>query len=253
MTDADSATHRLLLDDQGLALAAQKVDSLSNARNSYYTYALPTALLQGTISFARTKADEHLRAALKLLGIEKTESEPSQAANNGASQLPMTSMADMQKALQRMRAKSTRRPEEVGDPNVAAPKQREAAVAGSAATAKAAAPQTQTQTQTAAPPNGTTGRRGKEDTGQNEMANANSWKAFSKTVRHELTTRSPPHYHPRGCVAVSGIVCLDAKTAQINLDVIAYYDPTKREYDTRSMKVHVRNIKYKNQRPLTRA
>ncbi|KAF7917992.1 uncharacterized protein EAE98_010020 [Botrytis deweyae] len=56
--------------------------------------------------------------------------------------------------------------------------------------------------------------------------------------------------HPRGSIKVSGFVELESDRAFVVFDVIAAWDPKKKEFDAASMQVKMRRVQRKKQRPI---
>jgi len=75
-----------------------------------------------------------------------------------------------------------------------------------------------------------------------------AWNNFKKTLA--ARSRRPPHLHTSGSILVSGIVELDTDKAHVLLDVYSFWDPKTRKYDYATMRMSLRRMKLKQQRPL---
>jgi hypothetical protein len=72
--------------------------------------------------------------------------------------------------------------------------------------------------------------------------------AFNTALRKYW--QKPRPFPPRGCIMVSGFVELESHSAYIMLDVVAFWNPKTRKYDTPSMRVALRRVQQKLQRPV---
>lgn len=62
--------------------------------------------------------------------------------------------------------------------------------------------------------------------------------------------RSTMNLHPRGSVMVSGLVEIEAEKAFLVFDIVAAWDPKKKEYHAESMRLVLRRVQKKRQPPL---
>lgn len=62
--------------------------------------------------------------------------------------------------------------------------------------------------------------------------------------------RPTQNLHPRGSIMVSGFVELESDRAFLVFDVIAAWDPKKKDFDTESMQLKLRRMQRKKQRPI---
>ncbi|CAD6442268.1 b095dfc3-dc23-4455-9440-4997bb414aa9 [Sclerotinia trifoliorum] len=72
-----------------------------------------------------------------------------------------------------------------------------------------------------------------------------------KYVQISKTLRPTTNIHPRGSITVSGLVELESDQAFLVFDVIAAWDPKKKDYDVKSMQIKLRRMQRKRQRPVT--
>ncbi|KAF7864086.1 hypothetical protein EAF04_007051 [Stromatinia cepivora] len=72
-----------------------------------------------------------------------------------------------------------------------------------------------------------------------------------KYVEMSKKLRPTTNIHPRGSITVSGFVELESDKAFLVFDVIAAWDPKKKDYDVNSMQLKLRRMQRKRQRPVT--
>ncbi|KAF5872036.1 uncharacterized protein Bfra_009063ia [Botrytis fragariae] len=71
-----------------------------------------------------------------------------------------------------------------------------------------------------------------------------------KYVEANRKLRPTQNLHPRGSITVSGFVELESDRAFLVFDVIAAWDPKKKEFDAGSMQLKLRRMQRKKQRPI---
>ncbi|EDN95958.1 hypothetical protein SS1G_12164 [Sclerotinia sclerotiorum 1980 UF-70] len=72
-----------------------------------------------------------------------------------------------------------------------------------------------------------------------------------KYVQISKRLRPTTNIHPRGSITVSGLIELESDQAFLVFDVIAAWDPKKKQYDVNSMQIKLRRMQRKRQRPVT--
>lgn len=74
--------------------------------------------------------------------------------------------------------------------------------------------------------------------------------AKMKYVQISKQMRPTMNLHPRGSVIVSGLVEIEAEKAFLVLDIVAAWDPKKKEYHSESIRLVLRRVQTKRQPPL---
>jgi hypothetical protein len=219
----------------------------------------PTAIVLSTEAFVRTLVKENVASVAKYFGYSNGDS-PSTGTTPGDQSLPTSHSPDIQKALQKLRQKTTQRPDEVNDPSTIA--KTAAAEANQPSSGKQQQQDPKGQQPGESPLKSASGREGNKGQpgapssakeyfiGHNEiksMISQKPWDEFKK--RFAQTWKPIVHWPPRGCVAVSGLVELEGQRGLIVIDVMAFYDPKTKKYDRKSMIMKVRRMQAKQQHP----
>ncbi|KAB5549598.1 hypothetical protein GE09DRAFT_1223418 [Coniochaeta sp. 2T2.1] len=238
----------ILLTDDGMEWATQPVES--SVVNAVNRVLWPTPLFHSTWAFAGTMLKQNAQDFLKAIGYDSngTPTTPQGAppAPGSSSPLPSNHHPDIQRALQRIQQQATKRPAEVKDPRAMSAQKQGDNPYG--------APSSSPQSPPA--PTGTTPDKSKSDQdlfpGQAaaRSLSAEPWKVFTQQLRQKW--KRVPEQPPRGCVLVSGLVELEAPKGFTVVDVVAYWDPKTRQFDTKSMMVRLRRFQMKQQAPIRR-
>ncbi|AEO69812.1 901bb8c6-2569-4447-ae21-f6fe5e5549f9 [Thermothielavioides terrestris] len=163
--------------------------------------------------------------------------------------LPTSPGPEMQKALERIRQQTTRRPAEVNDPSAAA--------SSSAAAAPAPTPTAPQDKAVDAPSKPNLDQSNSPDLPSPRgwfrelvfsIKKSRPWKTFQESFFREWQPLRPDP--PRGSVLLSGVIELETPRAWIVVDTWAWYCPATNSIDTDSMRLVLRRIQHKVQKPL---
>lgn len=209
--------------------ATKKVDSHTGRLMERVFYPQPIALSVWTVSVAVIKA-KTLQLA-RYLGYEPSNGNAQPGPNSPAPPLPTTHNTQIQKVVDSLRQQATRRPDQVSDPSsmAMAPKPRSATT------------------------NSTTEKE--ESAGQfwavrkvRESMPQDPWESIKKQLGK--TWQPIKALPPRGSIAVTGLVEIDAAKAWVVIDVFAWYDPKAKAFDMNSTTMRLRRVQFKVQAPM---
>lgn len=215
---------------------------------SHVLWPKPVAL--GFWAFGTAIAKDHFHQVAQRFGYGSEDPESAHLrANPGfPSPLPTSHNPEIQKALERIRQGTTRRPEEVNDPGSmsasagASPpvpsSPRDKALGGSQDPAAGQNEQ------------GTPGQKKNAEELRLSLANSVSepWKRFTETYARERNKLKPDP--ARGSVFLSGLVELETPKAWVVIDVLGWYNPKTKTHDPGAVRMSFRRVQYKVQMPL---
>lgn len=245
----------LLITDDTIEWATRPVHSSTVFRTSRILW--PSPMLLSTWAFAGTLLRQNIIDVAKVFGYEPKNSRvfpasPNQQRSTGMSDgppaLPPSNRRDLQQAIQRIKQQATARPEEVKDPRAVASSQGRQTPDGG--------PLPGSSPGAGSYPDSKDGDSGKPNPleglfpGQDKLRDLTSrpWREF----RRKLSDTWTPRYDlpPPGCVCVTGLVELDGSKAIVVIDVYAWYNPKTGKFDWRHIRLGMRRMQLKKQRPL---
>jgi hypothetical protein len=235
----------ILITDEALEWVSMPCDPWLARQLEHIMWPKPSAL--GSWAFGTETAKETVQEIARYFGFGPG-GPSSQTPPNSASPppLPSSPSPEVQKALQRIRQETTKRPEEVKDPGSMTPSAR----------ASPSAPSTPHDKGIGSPDNTASGQSKEETSGENSRAaelilslpGLQPWKRFKETyVRERGTITTPP---PRGSITVSGLVELETPKAFVLIDILTWYDPKTNSFAPHSTRLYLRRVAEKRQHAL---
>lgn len=211
--------------------ASKKIDPYTARLMERVFYPQPIALSVWTIGVAVFKA-KALQLA-KYLGYEAGNGVAQPSPNSPVPPLPTTHNTQIQKAVDSLRQQATRRPDQVNDPtNMAMAPKPPGATNGNGST---------TEDQESA-------RQFWAVRKVRESMSEDPWEMVKKQVGK--TWQPIKALPPRGSIAVTGLVEIDAAKAWVVIDVFGWYDPKVKAFDMNSTIMRLRRVQFKQQAPL---
>ncbi|KAK4176370.1 hypothetical protein QBC36DRAFT_329495 [Triangularia setosa] len=230
----------LLFTDEVIAIAEQEVESATVKLLERVLWPKPMAL--STWSLGKALVGRQLSSVAQFFGFEGDNSThpPDRPASAGPLPLPTNHTTEVQKALERIRAQATKRPEDVNDPRSISP-----------------APNTPSGTARdkpiSVPPRPSAEQNGNPEKfiGQEKvqsLVGLKPWEEFMRTYAKVWKPIRPDP--PRGCFAVSGLIEIETSKGYVVIDVLSWYNPKTKSHDRKSMWMSVRRMQYKQQAPM---
>ena len=207
----------------------------------------PSPIALGVWAFGTSMVKQQARQVADFLGFGIGSGNPNSAhaqSSPGATPaLPSSPVPEFQKALERLRQGTTRRPEEANNP-------------GSMASSAGAAPSAAREDKPAAGQSGRTengpGLAGKEGSRNPSPANAvvssQPWKRLVEAYGKKRTPMRPDP--TTGSVLVSGMVELRTGRVSVVVDLWGWYDPKIKAHSPGTVHLFVRKIEPLVKRPL---
>ncbi|KAK4680602.1 hypothetical protein QC764_100640 [Podospora pseudoanserina] len=230
----------LLITDEVIAIAETEVESATVKLLERVLWPKPMAL--STWALGKALVGRQFSSVAQFFGFEGDSSThpPDRPVSAGPLPLPTNHSSDVQKALERIRAQATKRPEDVNDPRSISPTPN--------------TPPGPSRDKPISIPN----RPPAEHNGNPEkfvgqekvqsLVGLKPWEEFMKTYTKVWKPIRPDP--PRGCFAVSGLVEIETSRGYLVIDVLSWYNPKTRSHDRKSMWMSVRRMQYKQQAPM---
>ncbi|KAK0668210.1 hypothetical protein QBC41DRAFT_127111 [Cercophora samala] len=231
----------LLITDEVIAIAEQEVESATVKLLERILWPRPMAL--STWALGKALVGRSFSSVAQFFGFEGDNSThpPDRPVGAGPLPLPTNHTSEVQKALERIRAQATKRPEDVNDPRSISPAPN--TPPGPARDKPISIPPNRPSTE----PNG----RPEKFFGQEKVQSIvglKPWEEFMKTYSKVWRPIRPDP--PRGCFVVSGLIEIETSRGFVVIDVLSWYNPSTRSHDPKSMWMSLRRMQYKQQAPM---
>ncbi|KAL2150921.1 hypothetical protein VTH82DRAFT_6019 [Thermothelomyces myriococcoides] len=231
----------ILITDDAIALATMPCDSYTVTQIQRFLWPRPMAL--GFWAFGKEAVKQTAHDVARYFGFASEDPDGLQTRQNPAAPppLPPSQNPEIQRALQRLRQGTTRRPEQVDDPGSIPSSPRAQSSAPAAAPDKSLGmPEKPTVDQSN---RGPSKEKGFTEELIESFSSSEPWKRLKETYQREqrLIKLDPP----RGSILVTGIIELQTERAIIFLDVASWYNPKTKSYALETTTVSVRRIRPK--------
>ncbi|KAL2195543.1 hypothetical protein P885DRAFT_39634 [Corynascus similis CBS 632.67] len=215
----------ILVTDDAIALVTMPCESYIARQIQRYLWPGPMAL--GVWAFGKEAAKQTAHNVVRYLGFAPKDDSTGQMQPNLAEPSPWSPSAnpDVQRALQRFRQGTSKRPDEDDNPGSVSSSARAPSAPPTASDKAMGVPEKPTLNQgNREPPK----QNGFTEELINSVSSSRPWKVLKETYERNRPVIKP--YPPRGSFMVSGLVALETQTNDLILDVRGWFDPKTKTF-----------------------